>query len=147
MDYHHMTAPCGLDCFNCFFYLATQGDEEALSQTKIYHELMGIPEEVMRCNGCRAHEGNPPMHEASMDREGACPAYACTTKKGLDFCCDCDEFPCDYLHPWADRADKLPHNIKVFNLCLIKRMGLEKWATEKAAEVRQTYFHKWWTLT
>ena len=147
MDYRHMTAPCGLDCFNCFFYLATQGDEEALRQTKIYHETMGVPEEVMRCNGCRAHQGDPPMHKVSMDREGPCPAYGCSTAKGLDFCCDCDEFPCDHLHPYADRADKVPHNTKVFNLCLIKRMGVEKWAQEKAGLVRQTYFYKWWTLT
>lgn len=147
MDYRHMTAPCGLDCFNCFFYLATQGDEESLRITKAYHETMGVPEEIMRCNGCRAHEGNPPMHAVSMDREGPCPAYGCSTEKGLDFCCDCDDFPCDHLHPYADRADKVPHNTKVFNLCLIKKMGLEKWATEKAAKVRQTYQYKWWTLT
>jgi len=147
MDYHHMTAPCGLDCFNCFFYLATQGDEESLRITKIYQDTMGVPEEVMRCNGCRAHEGQPPMHAVSFDREGACPAYACSTEKGLDFCCDCGDFPCDHLHPYADRADKVPHNTKVFNLCLIKKMGLEKWATEKAGQVRQTYFYKWWTLT
>jgi hypothetical protein len=29
---------------------------------------------------------------------------------------------------------------KVFNLCLIKKMGLEKWASEKAKSVRETYY-------
>lgn len=146
MDYRHMTAPCGLDCFNCYFYLATQGDADALKITKSFHDTMGVPEEVMRCYGCRAHEGQPPMHKASMDREGPCPAYGCSQAKGHEFCCDCDEFPCDNLHPYADRADKVPHNTKVFNLCLIKRMGLEKWAEEKAGKVREVYFTKWWTL-
>ncbi|MBN1998993.1 hypothetical protein JW935_15650 [candidate division KSB1 bacterium] len=29
---------------------------------------------------------------------------------------------------------------KVFNLCLIKKMGLEKWAETKANKVFETYF-------
>jgi RNA polymerase sigma factor (sigma-70 family) len=40
----------------------------------------------------------------------------------------------------------LPHNIKVFNLCLINKMGLEEWAKTKASEVRKIYFTKPWTL-
>ena len=31
MDYREMTAPCGLDCFNCTFFLAPE-DPEAQSQ-------------------------------------------------------------------------------------------------------------------
>ena len=135
-----------MDCFNCVFYLATQDDEPALQVIRSYHELMGIPLEAMRCYGCRAHRGRPPMHEFSFDRPGPCPAYGCSRQKGLNFCFECDDFPCDHLHPYADRAEKVPHNTKVFNLCLIKKMGLEKWATQKAGKVRQTYFHKWWTL-
>ena len=27
MDYHQMTAPCGLDCFNCSFYLAEENPD------------------------------------------------------------------------------------------------------------------------
>ena len=146
MDYRHLTAPRGLDCFNCHFYLATQGDPDALKITKSFHDTMGMPEEVMRCSGCRAHEGQPPLHAVSMDREVPCPAYGCSQAKGHEFCCECAEFPCDHLHPYADRADKVPHNTKVFNLCLIKKMGLEKWAEEKAGKVRETYFTKWWTL-
>ena len=44
-------------------------------------------------------------------------------------------------------AGELPHNIKVFNLCLIKKMGLEKWAESKASEAREISFNKPWTLT
>lgn len=40
MDYRHMTAPCGLDCFNCYFYLATQGDPEALKITKSFNDTI-----------------------------------------------------------------------------------------------------------
>ena len=30
MDYYQMTAPCGLDCFNCTFFLAHE-DQEAMN--------------------------------------------------------------------------------------------------------------------
>jgi len=51
-----------------------------------------------------------------------------------DVCFECGDFPCDYLHPYADMAQIKPHNLKVFNLCLIKRMGLEKWDHFQALE-------------
>ena len=35
---------------------------------------------------------------------------------------------------------------KVFNLCLINKLGLDQWARTKAAEVRRTYFNTPWTL-
>jgi hypothetical protein len=45
MDYRHMTAPCGLDCFNCPVYLARE--DEGL-RTKISQNT-GIPAEQARC--------------------------------------------------------------------------------------------------
>ena len=62
------------------------------------------------------------------------------------FCCDCSDFPCDYLHPYADQAANVPHNIKVFNLCLIKKLGLETWAKNKAKSVKNVYFKGKWKL-
>jgi hypothetical protein len=69
-----------------------------------------------------------------------CNVYKCIAKKGFLFCSDCSDFPCDHLHPYADMAAERPHNTKVFNLGLIKKMGLEKWAAEKAKSVRETYY-------
>lgn len=37
-------------------------------------------------------------------------------------------------------ASVLPHNTKVFNLALIRKMGWEKWAQEKAKLVREKYY-------
>lgn len=31
-------------------------------------------------------------------------------------------------------------------VCLIKKMGLESWAKDKATAVNETYFNKWWSL-
>jgi hypothetical protein len=136
MDYEYMTAPCGLACFDCVVYLANEDEDlrEMLSKQ------FGIPAEKIGCDGCRGVEGKCPVVPVE------CRVYPCAEEKGVNFCCDCPDFPCDLLHPYADKADSLPHNTKVFNLCLIKKMGLESWAKNKAKKVKHTYFHDKWTL-
>ena len=146
MDYFQMTAPCGLDCFNCHFFLAPE-DKEAMSTVKTLSEKFNIPVALMLCNGCRKHNGQIPIQKQIFGDAHRCAAYECSQSKGLKFCGACDQFPCDNLHPYADKASDLPHNIKIFNLCLINKMGLEKWAESKASEVRKVYFTKPWTLT
>ncbi len=145
MDYLHMTAPCGLDCFNCHFFLAHE-DEGAMDKVKKLSEQYDIPVEVMLCQGCRHHDGRIPLQKHVFGEDHRCAAYECSKEKGLDLCGQCHDFPCDNLHPYADMAVELPHNIKVFNLCLINKLGLENWAQAKAAEVRKDYFNKPWSL-
>jgi len=132
MDYQQMTAPCGLDCFNCPVYLACE--DEGL-RTRI-SQNMGVPVEQASCRGCRNERGTIPF----LGMSEPCSVYKCTEEKGIDFCCDCSDFPCDHLHPYADKASLLPHNTKVFNLCLIKKMGLEAWAENRAKSVKSKYF-------
>jgi len=146
MDYDQMTAPCGLDCFNCHFYLARK-DKEAMNMVEKLSKEYDIPVDIMLCKGYRSHNGRIPLQKHVFGDAHRCAAYECSQGKGLRYCGDCDEFPCDNLHPYADKAGALSHNIKVFNLCLIKKMGLEKWAKTKASEVRKIYFTKPWTLT
>jgi len=131
MDYRHMTAPCGLDCFNCPMYLASQNEE---MRQKIAAQ-MNLDPELAQCQGCR-NEGGVIRFMA----EQPCRTYKCAQKRGHDFCFECDSFPCALLHPFADRAALLPHNTKVFNLVLISKMGLEEWAKKKAGKVKKTYF-------
>jgi hypothetical protein len=132
MDYKHMTAPCGLDCFNCPGYLA--GENEELR--KKVSENMNIPLEKAMCLGCRGEKGMISF----LGWTEPCNVYKCIEKKGIDFCYECSDFPCDHLHPYADLASERPHNTKVFNLALIKKMGLEAWAKTKAKSVKSTYF-------
>jgi len=113
MDYTQMTAPCGLDCFNCPMYLAKENHELRTSISK----RMGIPVEKASCEGCRNEKGTI----AFLGMSEPCNVFRCIDKKDIKFCCDCSDFPCDHLHPYADRASQVPHNTKVFNLCLIKK--------------------------
>ncbi len=132
MDYLQMTAPCGLDCFNCLLYQALSNEQ----LRKVIADKMQIPLEDASCNGCRAQGGQI----AAVKMTQPCKVYQCISKKGISFCCDCSDFPCDHLHPYADLAAQRPHNIKVYNLCLIRKMGLERWAEEKAKSGREKYF-------
>jgi len=138
MDYKQMTAPCGLDCFNCPMFLA--GKNKKLRAT--ISKNMGIPLEQATCLGCRNEKGAP----AFLNMTEPCNVYQCIDRKGNNSCCYCFDFPCDHLHPYADRASQVPHNTKVFNLCLIKKMGLESWAETKAKSVKDTYFQGKWKL-
>lgn len=117
-----------------------------MDMVKQLSEKYQIPVETMLCRGCRSHNGQIPLQKHVFGETHRCAAYECIKEKGLDFCGECDAFPCDYLHPYADKAADLPHNTKVFNLCLINKMGLQQWAVSKASEVRKTYFTKPWTL-
>jgi len=131
-DYGQMTAPCGMDCFNCQAYLA---GEDADLRAAISARL-GLSPEAAKCEGCRNAGG---IIAFLGDRE-PCAVFRCTADEKISFCFECGGFPCDLLHPYADRASVRPHNTKLFNLCLIKKMGIDRWATEKARTVRETYF-------
>ncbi|MBN1664745.1 MAG: DUF3795 domain-containing protein [Deltaproteobacteria bacterium] len=49
MDYRKMTAPCGIDCFNCALYAARHNDK----LRSVIAENMNISFENALCNGCR----------------------------------------------------------------------------------------------
>lgn len=133
MDYQQMTSPCGMDCFNCPAYLS---NEDSQLRAAIA-EKRNLPHEKAICEGCRNALGTI----AFLGDTEPCDVFRCSGAKGLAFCHQCGDFPCDYLHPYADQASVRPHNTKVFNLCLIKKMGLETWAKTKARSVKQTYFN------
>ncbi|MBN2168343.1 MAG: DUF3795 domain-containing protein [Actinobacteria bacterium] len=136
MDHEHMTAPCGLPCFECALYRAKDDREK---QSRIA-EALGIPLEKAVCTGCREQKGDC-IHNSM-----PCNVYPCAEEKGIKFCFECSEFPCDHLQPYADKAAVVPHNTKLFNLCLIRKMGLEEWAEKKAKTVIRTYFLNEWKL-
>jgi hypothetical protein len=123
-----LIAPCGLDCGICELYMSR--DDEQLMDALI---TKGIPKEVLPCDGCRAIEGKcPAIHDK-------CATFECANENKILFCSECNDFPCMKLAPAADRADALPHNTKLFNLCIIKRYGLEA-LVERALEIKQSYY-------
>ena len=133
MDYQQMTSPCGLDCFNCPMYIAN----EDIKLRADISERLNISLEAARCKGCRNEGGII----SSLGDSKPCAVFGCTSKKGIAYCYECTDFPCDYLHPYADKASVRQHNTKLFNLCLIKKIGVDEWARSKALNVKKTYFN------
>lgn len=128
-DRTELVAPCGIDCGICELFLADKNP-----QIKQYLISVGIPESVMPCPGCKASAGHCPIHP------GECATYACSKQKKVDSCSECSQFPCEYLTPAAAGADKLPHNLKVYNLSIIKRDGPEAF-TRISGDIKKRYFN------
>jgi hypothetical protein len=108
-DENILAAPCGLYCGECSDYKAG------------------------KCPGCRMVKGY------CLNVEGLCDTFACADGRGVEFCYECDDFPCNRLSPAADMASIIPQNIKVFNLCFIQKQGLQAWIAQ-APEIRKRYF-------
>lgn len=127
------TAPCGLDCFNCASHEANVTPE----YRDRVAEFFGIaPEEAFCKGGCRAIKGN------CLWTRGLCTTWSCAEAKGVDYCFECDEFPCGRLAPSTDSAVQgYPHNFKLFNLCRIRAVGIERWIENEADMVRDMYFN------
>jgi hypothetical protein len=128
IDRRQLVAPCGIDCGNCNLYLSRY--DPALMARLI---ARGIPQDRLPCSGCRNVEGNCPVIGET------CASYLCITEKGVGFCFECGGFPCAKLNPAANRAETLPHNVKVFNLCTIQRLGVDEFIQQSAA-IEELYF-------
>ncbi|MFC2167620.1 DUF3795 domain-containing protein [Acidobacteriota bacterium] len=125
-----MTSPCGLPCFHCSAHLAVSNP----TIRKKVSEALNIPEEKATCEGCRSQEGRIKLLKAQKQ----CSIYKCTTEKNIDFCNECDDFPCERFQPYADQSH-YPHNTKMYQLCMMKKLGIEKWAEEEAVKIWDTY--------
>ena len=128
MDKKHLIAPCGLDCFNCDACLENVTDEYRMRAAKLFK----ISPDETTCKGCRDEQGK------CMWAEYDCATWACVQKKGVTYCFECDEFPCDLLAPTAKGAG-FPHNMKVYNLCRMKLNGIDAWI-EESANIRKRYY-------
>ena len=123
-----LVAPCGIDCGICELYLSRNNQ-----QLMDFLVSTGIPKEVLPCDGCNNTEGKCPI------LHNKCATFQCVKEKGISYCSECNDFPCMKLAPTLDRADVLPHNIKLYNLCTIKKYGVEEF-TKKSLDIKQSYF-------
>jgi len=123
-----LIAPCGLDCGICELYTC-RNDRQLLENLV----STGIPESSLPCKGCKPLAGKCPL------LGDVCATYSCSSNKGHSFCSECSDFPCMKLAPSSDRANILPHNTKVFNLCTIKRDGIDAFIA-KARHIKDSYY-------
>lgn len=111
-------AICGLYCKSCGIYIATK--ENNTADLKRIAQRLNIPVEQVSCNGCRSN-----MLSAHCK---TCFFKACTETKGIEFCSECDSYPCPQL---SNFKLQLPHRVELFkSLNRIKEVGWEKWYAE-----------------
>ncbi len=106
-------AACGLDCESCSIR-RIPFDDAALEECTAWFREMGwlkagegkaeILDRGMYCNGCR---GDRTVHW-SVDDEGrvSCGILeCCVDRKGLSYCSECSEFPCERMTAWSKEND------------------------------------------
>ena len=157
MDHRQMTAPCGLNCANCTINQGTKDPRSAKpmimvlkpllafaalfsEKTKIklnaLNQMLKVPAEKPLCRGCRNENGACLF----LGDGQLCKIYVCAEEKGIHNCSECSNFPCELLYPSAKLADMVPHNTKLTNLAMIKKVGIDTWAEDHSQQILDNYF-------
>lgn len=110
-------AACGLFCPACSLYIGSTEEPERLKRIA---DMFGVPPEEAKCHGCRAEVKGPYCK--------TCKLVACADEKGLEFCVDCKEYPCEQLKEFQAL---MPHRAELFaNGDRIREIGFEAWSLE-----------------
>lgn len=91
-----LMAACGLNCEECEIRLASDNRELA-SRISDWFGRHGSPQvapENVRCSG---RKGDRAKHWSA----DCWILLCCVDKKGLEFCYECQDFPCSRLNEWA----------------------------------------------
>ena len=113
-----LVAVCGLFCPGCTLFIATKEDPERL---KGIAERFQLSVEDLECEGCRADK-------RCIYCTSKCKMTSCAAEKGLEFCGECREYPCEELRVFQAG---MPHRIELWKYHeRIKEVGYEKWYME-----------------
>lgn len=105
-------AACGLDCGACSIHLRT---EEELAHWR----SQDVDPDLVRCDGCRS---DPKACHWS----GDCAIRACCLEeRGLAFCAECPDLPCDALRRWGEAWAH--HARAVEQLIAMRALGVAAW--------------------
>jgi len=151
-----LIAPCGLYCGTCAFFHKSNIRETVLHlkelldgferiakkyeknapELKEYPKFMKVLNylEKQDCLGCRLGGGN--ISGAACNPK-TCPIILCQSKKKLDFCYQCPDFPCEKI-PIAFQKTGNEGLIEIWLTCnrRIKKIGLDRYLQEKKSEPR-----------
>jgi predicted RNA-binding Zn-ribbon protein involved in translation (DUF1610 family) len=115
-----LAAVCGLFCPSCTIFIGTREDPQRL---EMLAQMSNLTVEDMRCYGCHA--------EKRLISCEMCKMVQCATEKGIDFCIECEEYPCEDLKKFQT---EYPHRIELWQSQeRIKEVGYEKWFEEMIA--------------
>ena len=123
-----LVSPCGYCCLSCPAYEKSVCTDEVAIQKEATRANLPVDKFQNVCGGCRPKRGRP-------HRDNLCQTYdCCVNRKGLDFCYQCEDFPCLKLAPISERAEVRRHNTKIYNLLMLKKLGLDEYI-QKSGEL------------
>ena len=98
---NQMIAVCGLKCHKCDILEATEDPKMAQEIADWFkrerNEVVKL--EDIHCSGCKGDRSKHWSAECWI-------LQCCVDKKGLQFCHQCDEFPCDKLAEWSKGSNR-----------------------------------------
>jgi len=113
-----LVSVCGLFCYSCGIYTATQ--ENNVENLQRISDRTKIPFSEIKCNGCRS--------ETLTDYCKNCYMRKCAGEKGIDFCGECKEYSCSHIKEFQAQ---MPHRAELWKSQeRIKEIGWEKWFRE-----------------
>lgn len=136
-------APCGVDCGRCTWYVdgrVKRGAEQLQAELEgferlaervagdypvlaSYPEFAAVLDALTKgsCTGCRA--GGSSLH--------TCAARVCFREKGVDFCFQCDEYPCSRMNS----SEELERHWRTANDSM-KEIGVDRFFRESRERPR-----------
>ena len=113
-----LAAVCGLFCRSCTIYIGTSEDPERLNAVA---RRTGRPIKDLYCHGCRTDT-------RCFFCKSVCTMAKCAADKGVEFCGQCAEYPCQNLKTFQAA---MPHRIELWKSQeRIREAGYEKWYAE-----------------
>ena len=113
------SAVCGLFCPSCTLFIATKEEPERLKRLAVN---LNQTLEESHCEGCRSKNKTTYCQN--------CKMIECTRQKGIEFCGECEEYPCEEIKTF--QALK-PHRLDLWqSQQRIKEVGYKQWYEEMA---------------
>lgn len=114
MNLDEILGYCGLYCPGCGAYQTTAAGGS------IEYE----PGSVTTCRGCNSSEVSIWCSD--------CEIKTCAREKGVRYCLECADFPCEKSHRFMDDPRYPYHRDVPETMTRLRKVGLEKWAEEQS---------------
>jgi hypothetical protein len=106
-----MIGCCGLVCYRCPTFLATQNDDnDARAETAAFYSKkfgFSLKAEDINCDGCQSGSGR------LIGYCSVCNVRKCCVAKGLENCMVCNEQPCDHLKKFHSSSQDARESFQV----------------------------------
>jgi len=130
MNDHRYDTYCGLYCGACeVIHAKTEKDKERVIDiwSKNVPGWNATPDQI-NCSGCKTDN-------VFVNCRTMCRIKPCARDKGVEFCINCDHFPCNFYAQNKSKFDQIPTlrhgGVMLKNQKYIKEHGVEKWLEEQ----------------